>query len=187
MKRSISTLLILLVVALSSAAPSVAGSRYHHHSHSYSNHYSSGHYRGHYYPYSRHSYHSDHYLTYLGVGLLTGAVIGSVLYQPPPPRTVVYSTPPPVIIQSNPVVVRQQPAYLPPAHESILRQVRSTVQMLNVRSGPGLEEEVIGQARIGEVLGVIGAAPEWLYVITEGGQYGWVRTQYTQEVGGPVG
>lgn len=184
MKRLISAFLVLIFVALAPVPASFAGSRYH--SHSYSNHYYGG-YRSDYYPYHRYSHHSDRFLTHLGVGLLAGAVVGSILYQPPPPRTVVYSTPPPVIIQSNPIVVRQQPAYFPPPRDTILRQVKSTVHMLNVRSGPGLDEEIIGQAMLGEVLGVIGAAPEWLYVITEGGQHGWVMTQYTEEVGGPVG
>ena len=185
MKRSISALLILIFVALVPAAPSLAGSRYH----SYSNHYSGG-YGSHYYPYRSYSHHhSDRFLTHLGVGLLAGAVVGSILYQPPPPRTVVYTAPPPVIVQSNPIVVRQQPAYYssPPPAESVLREVKSTVQMLNVRSGPGLDEEVIGQAGLGEVLGVIGAAPEWLYIITEEGRRGWVMTQYTQNVDGPLG
>lgn len=184
MKRSISALLILIFVALVPATPSsLAGSRYH----SYSNHYSSG-YRSHYYPYRSYSHHhSDRFLTHLGVGLLAGAVVGSILYQPSPPPTVIYSTPPPVIIQSNPIVIRQQPAYLPPPAENNLRQVRSSVQMLNVRSGPGLDEEVIGQANLGEVLGVIGAAPDWLYIITEEGRRGWVMTEYTQNVDGPRG
>ncbi|KJR98470.1 MAG: hypothetical protein VR65_20880 [Desulfobulbaceae bacterium BRH_c16a] len=61
------------------------------------------------------------------------------------------------------------------------------MQILNIRSGPGFEEEVIGQAILGEILGVIGAAPGWLYVKTEEGRYGWVKTEYTQEMSGPVG
>jgi uncharacterized protein YgiM (DUF1202 family) len=185
MKRLISALLVLIFVALAPAASVSAGSRYH--SHSYSNHYYGG-YRGHYYPYSRHSYHhSDRFLAHLGVGLLAGAVVGSILYNPPAPRTVVYAPPPPVIVQSAPVIVRQQPTYYPPPTDTILRQVKSTVHMLNVRSGPGLDEEVIGQVVLGEVLGVIGAAPEWLYVMTAEGRRGWVMTQYTQDVDGPVG
>jgi len=199
MQRLLSGFLVLVFLTFTPAVHSFAGSRYY--SHSYSNHYPSGYYsrhyprsyyNSHYYP-RRHSYHSDRYLTYLGVGLLTGVVVGSILSQPPAPRTVVYpaqvvySAPPPVIVHSqSPVFVSQQPTY-PSDYESILRQVRPSVQILNIRSGPGFEEEVIGQAILGEILGVIGAAPGWLYVKTEEGRYGWVKTEYTQEMSGPVG
>lgn len=187
MKKLIASLLVLICVALAPTASSVAGSRYY--SHSYSNHYYGG-YRSHYYPYSHHRryYHhsDDHFLSYLGVGLLAGAVVGSVLYQPPVQRTVVYSTPPPVIVHRNPVMIE------PPRSEyysdsEVLRQIKPTVRILNLRSGPGLDEEVIGQATYGEILGVIGAAPEWLYVKTQTGLYGWVMTRYTQAMEGPVG
>lgn len=179
----ITFLLVLMFAVLVPAASSFAGSRY------YSNHYYGG-YRSHYYPYhhrhSHHSYHSDDSLAYLGIGLLTGAVVGSILYQPPVQRTVVYSAPPPpVIIHRSPVIVTPQPEYYPDSE--VLRQVKPTVRILNLRSGPGLDEEVVGQAAFGEILGVIGAAPEWLYVKTQTGQYGWVMTQYTQALEGPVG
>lgn len=195
MKRLIAFLLVLIFAVLLPATSSLAGSRY------YSSRYYGG-YRSHYphyypyhyrhsYPYHyRHSHHSDD-LAYLGVGLLTGAVIGSILYQPPVQRTVVYSappvvysTPPPVVVHRSPVVA-PHPQYSPDSE--VLRQVRPTVRILNLRSGPGLDEEVIGQASFGEILGVIGAAPEWLYVKTQTGQYGWVMTQYTQALEGPVG
>lgn len=180
MKRLICYLLVLMFAVLVPPTSSLAGSRY------YSNHYYGG-YRSHYYPYHhRHSYRSDDSLAYLGVGLLTGAVVGSMLYQPPVQRTVVYSTPPPpIIIHRNPVIVTPQPEYYPDSE--VLRQVKPTVRLLNLRSGPGLDEEVIGQANFGEILGVIGAAPEWLYVKTQTGKYGWVMTQYTQALEGPVG
>lgn len=181
MKKMISLLLVSFLAVLLPATASLAGSRY------YSRHYYGG-YRGHYYyphQHYRHYHHSDHFLTYLGVGLVTGAVVGSLLYQPPVQRTVIYSSPPPVIVQSSPVVVNQQPVYT--SDHEVLRQVRPTVRILNLRSGPGLDDEVIGQAAYGEILGVIGAAPDWLYVKTQTGQYGWVMTQYTQALEGPVG
>lgn len=176
MKRLISLLAILLFAVLVPAAEGIAGSRY------YSSHYHGGH-RSHYYPHHhRHSSSSD-FLAPLGVGLLTGAVVGSLLYQPPVERTVVYSAPPSAI-HSSPVVVGAQPDYY--RDSEVLRQVKPTVRLLNLRSGPGLDEEVIGQATFDDILGVIGAAPEWLYVKTARGQYGWVKTQYTQALA-PVG
>ena len=177
----ISFLLVLMFAVLVPATSSLAGSRY------YSNHYY-GDYRSHYYPYHhRHSYHSGDSLAFLGIGLLTGAVVGSMLYQPPPvERTVVYAPPPPpIVVHRSPVIVTPQPGYYP--DNEVLRQVKPTVSILNLRSGPGLDEEVIGQATYGEILGVIGAAPEWLYVKTQTGQYGWVMSQYTQALEGPVG
>lgn len=190
MKRMIVFILVGLFAVLLPATFSLAGPRYH--PGGYGGYY--GGYRGHYYPYRYRSYHYRPYhyshshddLAFLGVGLLTGAVIGSMLYQPPPQRQVVYSTPPPVIVQRSPVMVVPQTEYH--SEDEVLRQVKPTVRILNLRSGPGLDEEVIGQATFGEVLGVIGAAPEWLYVKTQGGQYGWVMTRYTQAASeGPVG
>ncbi len=181
MKRFVSVLLILILAVLVPAASSLAGSRYH------SKHYYGG-YRSHYYPhYYGHSHrHSDDFLAYLGVGLLAGVVAGSIFYQPPITRTVVHSAPPPpVIVYRSPVVVRPQSDYY--LDNEVLRQVKATARVLNIRSGPGFEEEIIGQAVLGEILGVIGAAPEWLYVKTQRGQYGWVMEQYTQALEGPVG
>ena len=39
----------------------------------------------------------------------------------------------------------------------------------------------------GEILDVLGAAADWLYIKTKAGQYGWVMSQYTLEAEGPVG
>lgn len=83
------------------------------------------------------------------------------------------------------MVVSPQPEFS--SDREILRYIKPTVRILNLRSGPGLDEEIIGQAAFGEVLGVIGAAPEWLYIKTQTGQYGWVMTQYTQALEGPAG
>ena len=191
MKRLVSVLLILMLAVLLPAS-SLAGSRYYS-----SKHYHGG-YRSHYHPhiYGHSHYRSDRSLAYLGVGLLAGAVVGSVLYRPPVERRVVYAVPPPVIVYRNPVLGGPQSEYYPQSQyypqsdypdSEVLRQVTATASILNIRSGPGLEEEIIGQAVSGEVLGVIGAAPEWLYVKTSTGQYGWVMARYTQPLEGPVG
>jgi uncharacterized protein YgiM (DUF1202 family) len=176
MRKTLSLLLIFSLLLVSTATLAVAGSR-----HSYYG------YGGHYRPYSYgHSHHSDHALGYLGIGLLTGAVVGTILANPPTER-VVYTTPPPVILQSEPIIVTRPPAYGTPDREVVLRQVRITVPSVNVRSGPGLDSGVIGQVVEGQTLDVIGAAPEWLYVKTSSGQYGWVMAQYTVESAEPAG
>lgn len=177
MKKTLSLLLTFSLLLVSTATLALAGSR-----HSYYG-YSGHHYRPYYYG---HRHHSDHFLGYLGVGLLTGAVVGTILSNPPRER-VVYTTPPPVILRSEPIIVSRPPAYALPDREVVLRQVKITVPSVNVRSGPGFDSGVIGQVVEGQTLDVIGAAPEWLYVKTSTGQYGWVMAQYTVESQGPVG
>jgi uncharacterized protein YgiM (DUF1202 family) len=184
MKKPVSILLVLSLCLLSTTTLAVAGSRYY--GHDYGNYY-----RGHHYSYRHHhyrpSYHGDHFLPLLGVGLLAGAVVGSMIYEPPRQQTVIYRTPPPVIIQSEPVVVNSPTASVAPPPEVVLKQVKITERIVNVRSGPGLDTAIIGQALVGQIVDVIGAAPEWLYIRTGTGQYGWVMSQYTVDSGGPVG
>jgi hypothetical protein len=183
MKKSISSLLVLSLCMLSTTL-AVAGSRYYGHDYgnygrSYHHSYGSHHYRP--------SYHGDHFLPLLGVGLLAGAVVGSIIYDPPRHQAVVYRTAPPVIIQSEPVFVNSRTASVAPQPEVVLKQVKITERIVNVRSGPGLDTAIIGQASVGQIVDVIGAAPEWLYIRTGTGQYGWVMSQYTVDSGGPVG
>lgn len=183
MKKTVSMVLALSLCMLSTATLACADSRY------YGNDYGNN-YRGQRGPYNyhySHSRHADSFLPLLGIGLLTGAVVGSMIYDQPRQQTVVYAAPPPVIIQSEPRVVNRPMAYVTPQPEVILKQVKMTERIVNVRSGPGLDSAVIGQAVAGETVDVIGAAPEWLYIRTRTGQYGWVMSQYTVESGGPVG
>ncbi len=184
MQKPLSILLALSFCILSTAAPVAAGSRYYDHGHS-------NYYRGYHHSYSyrpyRHSYHADRYLPLLGVSLLAGAVVGSMIYEPPRRQTIVYNTPPPVIIQSEPMIHSNTLASVAPQAEIVLRQVKITERIVNVRSGPGLDSSIIGQAVAGQTVDVIGAAPDWLYVRTGTGQYGWVMSQYTVESGSPVG
>jgi hypothetical protein len=179
MKKPICVVLALSLYLLSTAPAVMAGPRYHDYG-GYRNHHSH-----HYHHYSR-SYRGDRYWPLLGVGLLAGAVVGSMVYDPPR-QTVVYTTPPPVIVQSEPVVVNRPLASVAPPAEIVLKRVKITEQIVNVRSGPGLDSAVVGQASSGQLLDVIGAAPDWLYIRTTSGQYGWVMSQYTMETGGPVG
>lgn len=198
MGKTLTTLALVTLFLFSTVSTSLAWSRhygasYRSHYHSrpavhYRSHYPAVHYRSHY---KRHYHHSDDYWAYLGVGLLTGAVVSSLAYRPARERTVVYTTPPPVIIHRPPVNIRRQyyrPYYRPTIQpELILRRVETTPQLLNVRRGPGVGEMVTSQVQRGTVLDVVGVAPDWLYVRTQFGVYGWVMAQYTSDVEGPAG
>lgn len=184
MKKAASIFLALSFYMLSTATLASAGSRYYG-DYRYP-------YRGHRAPYSYHYGHSHHggsFLPLLGFGLLTGAVVGSMIYEQPRQPTVVYTNPPPpVYVQSEPRFIdRPVVAYASPQLEVVLKQVKMTARIVNVRSGPGLDSNIIGQALSGETVDVIGAAPDWLYIKTRTGQYGWVMSQYTVESGRPVG
>jgi hypothetical protein len=169
---------------LSTATLAMANSRYYSHG-------QGDYYRGHHAPYNyhhyRYSHHADGYWPFLGIGLLTGAVLGSVMYQPPGQQTIIYNPPPPVIVHSEPMVVNRSVASVIPPPEVVLKQVKITEKIVNVRSGPGLDAAIIGQALVGQTVDVIGAAPDWLYIRTKTGQYGWVMSRYTADSGGPVG
>jgi uncharacterized protein YgiM (DUF1202 family) len=183
MKKPLSITLVLFLCIFSTVTLVSADSRY---NNGYGNYY-----RGHHAPYNYyhygHSYHGDSFLPFLGIGLLTGAVVGSMIYEPPRQQTVVYNTPPPVIVHSEPVVINRPMASIAPQPEVVLRQVKITERLVNLRSGPGLDTTIIGQAVAGQTVEVIGAAPDWLYIRTRAGQYGWVMSQYTVDSGGPVG
>ncbi len=184
MKSALSLFLALSVTVLFCTPTAMAGGRY-------SRHYDYG-YRpyvhDHHYSYS-HRYHNDAWLPLLGVGLLTGAVVGSMVATPP--RTVYY-TPPRTVYYPAPAVTVYTPPASPPAatagqEDVVLRQVTVNEKLVNIRSGPGLDTSILGRAVSGQVVDVIGAAPEWLYIRTASGQYGWIMSRYTTEVASPVG
>ena len=187
MRKTLTILLTLLLFFISSIATSIAGPRYH--SSAYRSNFhprSYTHYRHHYPIHRGHYYNSHDFWAPLGFGLLTGAVVGSILTQPPRQRTIIYNTPP-VYVRSEPVIVQQQYIRLPPGQELVLKRVKTTTSLLNVRIGPGLENDVMGQVEEGTTLDVVGAVPDWLYIKTASGQYGWVMSKYTLDAEGPMG
>lgn len=192
MKKLITVLLIAGLACISIGKSSYAGHRY------YGNHHGWHHGGYKHYKHHRHSsyhYHSSDYIwATLGIGLLTGILINAITTPPPPPRTVVYTTPPQVIVKQSPEVVYYERTYspMPPAQrelETILRKVVVDAKLLNVRQVPDPQSTVITRLQFGTVVGVIGAAPEWLYIKTANGQYGWVMSQYTIDAttASPVG
>ncbi|HEV2720118.1 MAG TPA: SH3 domain-containing protein [Thermoanaerobaculia bacterium] len=55
--------------------------------------------------------------------------------------------------------------------------------VLNVRSEPSMQGEVIGHARRGEGVTILGESGEWLRVRTGGGEVGWVSSQHVARDG----
>lgn len=91
---------------------------------------------------------------------------------PPPPLPPVYTGPPP---PPAPVVI------VPPAVVAAGR-ITVTTNVLNVRSGPGLNYPVIDRTYLGTVLGMHGTAPGWVYVLLPSGQFGWISISFTAPV-----
>jgi Family of unknown function (DUF6515)/Bacterial SH3 domain len=60
--------------------------------------------------------------------------------------------------------------------------VRVEAALLNIRSGPGLEFEVIGRLEQGNLLMVTAISPEWYYALLPNGDYGWVMSRHTSPV-----
>jgi hypothetical protein len=58
-----------------------------------------------------------------------------------------------------------------------------TAALLNVRSGPGLNQPPIHQVPRGARLSIIGTSAGWYHVLTSGGVSGWVMAQYTTSMG----
>jgi hypothetical protein len=60
--------------------------------------------------------------------------------------------------------------------------VSVTVPLLNVRSGPGKNHPVIHQVHQGDRLLIQGHAPGWFYVKLPWGEFGWVMTEFTDQL-----
>ena len=185
MTKAMSVLFTLTLFLISTITSSFAGSRSYStgyrnnfHSRSYSHH--RPYFRGHYYD-------SNSDWTVLGAGLLTGVAVASILYQPPRQRTIVYYNSPPVVVQPAPAFIRQQYAPVQAHPELILRRVKTTPELLNVRSAPGFSATVLSQVERDTILDVSDTTQDWLYIRTSKGQYGWIMAQYTQAASGPVG
>jgi len=54
-----------------------------------------------------------------------------------------------------------------------------TAALLNLRSGPNLNNPCVGQINRGARLSIMGNSSGWYYVTTSGGVSGWVMAQYT--------
>ena len=116
----------------------------------------------------------------LPIGFITFAVLGStyyyyagVYYQKVPSGYVVVEVPPGAVVVEEPPVV-------------VSGSVTVTTPTLNIRSGPGMEFQVVGQVSQGDVLVIRGNAPEWLYVQFPSGKFGWVLERFTTPLSSPA-
>lgn len=103
--------------------------------------------------------------------LLTGGnriyfVNDSTYYQKVPAGYIVVVPPPAVVMQ-------------PPIFST--GKVVVTAKILNVRSIPGVEHQVITQVTQGMLLQVMGNAPDWYYVQLPNGTLGWVMKDFTDQ------
>ena len=126
------------------------------------------------------SHHGDWGL--FGFGLITGAVVTSLFYDPPPPpRPVVVHQAPAVVRYSDPVIIYKPPAVIEvpggPMGEAVV-----TAALLNVRSGPGKNHPVTHQIWKGSRLVIRGSSGGWIYVRLPSGEYGWVMQEFTVRV-----
>jgi hypothetical protein len=63
-----------------------------------------------------------------------------------------------------------------------LHRISVSTELLNVRSGPDLNNSVICTVNFGEVLHVQGASHGWLHVTLADGRPGWVMEHYTKHM-----
>jgi len=90
---------------------------------------------------------------------------------------------PPAPAPIPPPAAAPAPARETPASETPIGGGRVNASVLNVRSEPSMEGEVIGHARRGERVTILGESGEWLRVRTGGGETGWVSSQHVARDG----
>lgn len=79
----------------------------------------------------------------------------------------------------TPVPQPPAPAAQPqPSAETATGSGRVNASVLNVRADPSLNGEIVGHARRGERVTILGESGEWLRVRTGSGEIGWVSSQH---------
>jgi len=165
MKKGIVSL-VLVGVLMAGVWPADAGGRhvYRHHPH-------------HYYP---------HYPRWgvFAVGITTGA-IATRLFWGTPVRTIIVEPAQPIVVHPAPVIV-QGAAMTPPPSAAAGDRLSVTAQILNVRSGPGMNFPIIDRVYQGELLSIKGSASQWVYVQLPNGNFGWVMAEFTARASSPA-
>lgn len=98
---------------------------------------------------------------------------GGTYYRRVPAGYVVVDPPARIVVEDD------VPEIVPPAI-SASGKVIVDAPVLNVRSGPSLDDERIYQFEEGSILEVNGRSDGWLYVHLPNGGYGWVKTVFTK-------
>lgn len=75
-----------------------------------------------------------------------------------------------VLTSKNPT-----PSNPPQGNEGNARIALITGSVVNIRSGPGLEHDIINQVKKGDALTILGDSEDWLYVKAKDGYQGWVN------------
>jgi len=122
------------------------------------------------------------YWTGIGLGILAGTIVTGLFYRPPPPQAFIVRPSRPIVVQPVPSPVVSQSLYMsiqPIATAD--KPVSVTAQLLNVRSGPGMNFSVISNVYQGSILTIKGSAPDWFYVKLPNGNFGWVMAQFTDQ------
>jgi len=98
---------------------------------------------------------------------------GGTYYRRVPAGYVIVDPPARVVVEND------VPNVVPPAI-SASGKVIVDAPVLNVRSGPSLDNEKIYQLDEGYILEVNGRSDGWLYVQLPNGEYGWVKSVFTK-------
>jgi TonB family protein len=94
------------------------------------------------------------------------------------------AAPPPTPTPIPPPAPSPSPSSQPAAaDERAIGSGRVNASLLNVRREPSLQGEVVGHARRGERVTILGESGEWLRVRTGGGEVGWVSSQHVARDG----
>jgi uncharacterized protein YgiM (DUF1202 family) len=103
---------------------------------------------------------------------------GGVYYRRVPSGYRVVSTPPAIMVTAPPYGLAQLPV---PDN-----QIAVIAERLNVRSGPSVNQAVVGQVVRGTRLIIQGNAAGWWYVQLPGGESGWVMAAFTTPLPQPA-
>jgi len=91
----------------------------------------------------------------------------------------------PIVVHPGPVIVQGSAMTSPPSAAAGDR-LSVTAQILNVRSGPGMNFPIIDRVYQGERLSIKGSAPQWVYVQLPNGNFGWVMAEFTARGSSPA-
>jgi len=102
----------------------------------------------------------------IAIGTALSAAVSSAKQDPEPATTTIVIDPDSSAVTGGEIIV--------------------TSKTLNVRSGPGRQNSVVATVVSGNILQVIGNAPDWYYVRLSDGTSGWVMAKFTASLVNPA-